>query len=350
MLNRSILTAVIGFLVGCLLYYMSEASVIVVLIMCSVGYFIGLFLDNADIKQQNESYRFSTGSPSQEFFQSADLPDTVISYSSKENLTTVSTDFQVETKPQTFRLSVLKNLQDHQFRIFEDSSNTIFSLTLDFPECNYLKLSAEHKEELHYNIRERSLDFKNAIQKIIPGLVLSQITQSDRVGQITRQYETSPRHSHFPPPSMSNDSFDRPQNGEEWESSHSIHDTLAEEESQEISESHIMEDLLPEEPAIELPDLSPDEVQQLKGSNQRQLEDFLNETDETDDIEIDFSKVNQPVNDGTLAEYEKEIIDKLEEKTQLALKKVKPDLDLEKEQEEVKKYITGDITSEKSLT
>ena len=346
MLNYSILTAIIGFLVGCLLYYLSDVGVIVLLIMGCTGYILGLFLDNANVKHQFETYHFSNGL-SQDIFQPADLPEALILYSSKENLTTVSIDFHVETKPQTFRLSVLKNLQNHQFRISEDSSKTVFSLTLDFPECNYRKLSSDHKEELHYNIRERSLDFQNAVTKIIPGLVLSVFSQPDRVGDDRSHPEVSPGPSQFPPPTPP--VYNRIQNGDERESSYSFSDTTSE-ESKEISESHIMEDLLPEdEPPLELklPDLSPDEVQQLRDSNKRQLDTFLNESDE---IKIDFSKVDQSVKSETLDDFEEDIINRIEERTQLALGKGKTDLDLKKERDNVRKYISKDATTEESFS
>lgn len=342
MLNQSIWCAIIGFLVGCLLYYLSEAGVIVVLIMGCAGYILGLFLDNADIKQ------VETHISSQEIFQQADLPEALILYSSKENLTIVSIDFQVETKPQTFRLSVLKNLQNHRFRISENSSRTIFSLALEFPECNYPKLSPDHKEELHYNIREYSLDFQNAVTKIIPGLVLSVISQPDRVRDNRSRPEISPSPSQFPPPAPP--TYDRTQNDDdERESSYSFPDTISE-ESEEISESNIMEDLLPEnEPPMELklPDLSPDEVQQLRDSNKRQLDLFLNESD---NIKIDFSNMDQSVRNETLEDFEEEIINKIEERTKIALNRAKPDLELQKEREQVKKYIIGETTTEESVS
>ena len=345
MVNRSILCAIIGFLVGCLLYYLSDVGVIVVLIMGCAGYILGLFLDNADIKHQHETYYFSTGRSSQKIFQPTDLPEALILYSSKENLTTVSTDFQVETKPQTFRLSVLKNLQNHHFRISENSSRTIFSLTLDFPECNYPKLSPDLREELHYNIRECSLDFQNAVTKIIPGLVLSAILQPDRVGDNLGPHEISLSPS--APPTYNR--YDRIQKVDERGSRYSLQKTDSE-ESEEISESHIMEDLLPEdEPSMELklPDLSPDEVQHLRDSNKRQLDAFLNESD---DIKIDFSKMDQPVRSETLEDFEEDIINRIEEKTKLALSKHNPNLDLKKERDKIKKYITGGATSEETVT
>ncbi|MFX0206348.1 MAG: hypothetical protein ACFFDT_10200 [Candidatus Hodarchaeota archaeon] len=355
MLNRSILTAIIGFLVGCLFYYVADAGVVVVLIMGVSGYFFGFFLDNADVKHQLD--HFSPLSSSEEIFQSADLPEAHILFSKKENLTTVSIDFQVETKPQTFRLSVLKNLQDHQFRILEDSNKTIFSLTLDFPEINYPKIidSPDLKKEFHFNIRERSLDFQNAVQKIVPGLVLSKFVSLDFLGdELLQGYsgQTFPRPSQLPPPSStSNSSNGRPEDDYESEFSRSSQATTFE-ERQIMSESQIMEDLLPgssTEP--KLPDLSPNEVQQLRDSNQRQLEIFLNddgEIDKSNDIKIDFSKVDQP-GDNTIEDFNQSIIKRIEERTNLALNKPTPDLELQKESEEIKKYI-DDASKEESTS
>ncbi|UCG03398.1 MAG: hypothetical protein JSW11_05280 [Candidatus Heimdallarchaeota archaeon] len=366
MLNRSILTAIIGFLVGCLFYYMADASVVIVLIMGCSGYFVGLILDNADIKHQLDTFHFSNLS-TQEIFQSADIPEALIFYSPKENLTTVSIDFQVDTKPQTFRLSVLKNLQEHQFRILEDSSKTMFSLTLDYPECNYPKIlsSPNQKEKFHYDIKEHSLDFQNAIQKIIPGLVLSKISHTSPFGDVQIQtfLETSPNPSQFPPPASP--SFDRLTRYDRGISHTSLNG--ASEENQEINESQIMEDLLPGlSSEIKIPDLSPEEVQHLKGSNQRQLEVFLNdnievikeesleerlasnESETTDNIEIDFSKVDQPVNDSTKEDFNQVIANRIEERTRITLNKETPDLELQKEREEIKKNISEEINTERS--
>ncbi|MFW9903666.1 MAG: hypothetical protein ACFFFH_04995 [Candidatus Thorarchaeota archaeon] len=362
MLNRSILTAIIGFLVGCLLYYIADAEVVIVLVMGVSGYFFGLFLDNSDSKHQFD--HFSTLSSSEEVFQPTYLPEALIFYSKKENLTTISIDFQVETKPQTFRLSVLKNLQDHQFRILEDSNKTIFSLTLDFPECNYPKIvdSPDLMEEFHYNIQERSLDFQNAVQKIVPGLVLSNFAYPEFFGDESFQdylgrVSSRPSQSH-PPTSTSNNGYSQPLNGSEREISRTAHDL---EETKIISESQIMEDLLTETSKdSKLPNLSPYEAQQLKDSNQRQLETFLNENDTSEvleeevsndtlggneteidnEIKIDFSKVDQPMDSSTQEDFEQNIINQIEERTRIALNKVAPDLGLQEEQKKVKKYIS----------
>ena len=361
MLNRSILTAIIGFLVGCLFYYVADAGVVIILVMGVSGYFFGLFLDNADVKHHLD--HFSTLSSSDEIFHQSELPEALISYSKRENLTIVSVDFQVETKPQTFRLSVLKNLQDHQFRILEDSNQTIFSLTLDFPEISYPKIidSPNLQKEFHYNIRERSQDFQNAVQKIVPGLVLSKCNFPDSFSdEIFQDYLGSVplRPPQLPPrPSTSNSDYGHHDDSEGPIRSVQDFDLN---ENQMMSESQIMDDLLAgssTEPKI--PDLSPTEAQRLKDSNQRQLEAFLNENDNsevqrkeasddelggrtfdpTDEIEIDFSKVDQPVNGTTKEDFEQNIISQIEERTRIALNKVTPDLDLQKEREQVKKSI-----------
>ncbi len=367
MLNRSILIAIIGFLVGCLLYYVADAGVVIVLIMGCTGYFFGLILDNADIKHQLDTSHFSNIPSTQEIFQSDDVPEALLFYASKNNLTTVSIDFQVETKPQTFRLSVLKNLQEHQFRILEDSSKTIFSLTLDYPECNYPKIlsSSDQNKEFHYNIQERSLDFQNAVQKIVPGLVLStsscpSLFEEKRIHN--RLESSPPRSSQLPPPSFPSNNFVHPSNSSE------ITD-LSENESKEnrdINETQIMEDLFSGssvEPMV--PDLSPEDVQNLKDSNQRQLEVFLNENNESEEssdekiagselestagIEIDYSKVTQPRGDS-IKDFNQDIINRLEERTIIAINKGTPDLELQKEREEIKKYIDGEATTEESIS
>ncbi|UCE14349.1 MAG: hypothetical protein JSV04_04025, partial [Candidatus Heimdallarchaeota archaeon] len=117
MLSRSLLTSIIGFLIGCVIYITIEtASIIMIIIIGGVGYFIGLILDNADIKNHHKSFHFSSIPDTQEIFQPTDIPEALIIYTPKENLTIVSIDFHIKTKPQEFRLSVLKNLQDYQFR------------------------------------------------------------------------------------------------------------------------------------------------------------------------------------------------------------------------------------------
>ncbi|MFX0013247.1 MAG: hypothetical protein ACFFB2_02730 [Promethearchaeota archaeon] len=314
MISRSLLTSVIGFLSGCLLYYTIEASVFLVLVMGCVGYFLGLILDKTDIKIQPEIYHFSSISTSREIFQSKYLPEALITYSAKENLTNVSIDFQVEVKPQDFRLSVLKNLLDHQFRVSEDSSKTIFSLSLDYPEYNYPKglYSDNQTEQFLYDIREHSLDFQNAVQKIVPGMVLTQLLPITLYGEEENEldqspsYRISPSHpSHSIPSNISKKDFggdkrdinfchkkldqktsikeliDYPSNSEleTINQNRTIsQDGLSEGSDDVINEFNIMEDLLVDsQTEFRVPDLSPEDIKHLKNYNQNQLELFLNE-------------------------------------------------------------------------
>ncbi|MFX0205940.1 MAG: hypothetical protein ACFFDT_08125 [Candidatus Hodarchaeota archaeon] len=183
MIKKSWLTTVIGFLIGCLIYLTIESSSLIVFITGGVGYFLGLILDGADIKYQMETFNFTSIAPTQQHFQVDNIPEAIIIYSLKENLTSVLIDFKVIMKPQNFRLSVLKNLQEFEFRVIEDADKTIFSLSLEYPECNYPDLLATNQiEKLHFDIQECSHDFKGALQKIVPGLVLSPILNPDLFG------------------------------------------------------------------------------------------------------------------------------------------------------------------------
>ena len=449
MLNRSFLTAIIGFLVGCLAYFTIEASIIIVLIMGGVGYFLGLILDNADIKHQLETFHFSSIPATQEIFQSDDIPEALIIYSPKENLTTVSIDFRVETKPQDFRLSVLKNLHEHQFRVLEDTHKTIFSLTLDYPDCNYSKLlsSINQKKEFHFDIHERSLDFQNAVQKIVPGLILSQVSYPDLYGEeISRSTDSHSRPS--PPSSSSIKPFSHPFNFSKKDSivrnghpdppryknvdrksvskelidyppspelgtidktkmdfqNHkkspqgSIKHT-SENSDEAIDESEILEDLLansPIEPRV--PDLSPEDVQQLKNHNERRLEVFLNEessestppslisadklasvdqennslgvTNESKvagneqsiientvdnksegakSVKIDYTNLNHSSVEKTkLDGFNLDIVSRIEERTKDAIDKIKTNPELQKEMGKIRKNFDSETATEES--
>ena len=284
--------------------------------------FLGLILDNTDVKRQLETFYFSNLPATQDVVQSDDIPEAKIVYSPKENLTTVVINFRVDTKPQDFRLSVIKNLQEHQFRIAEDSGKTILSLTLDYPEVNYPQLSssANQTKEFHFDIRERSLDFQNAVQKIIPGFVFTPILYSDlqQEEEGTHDYHgtfldrssqspppppssgnTFPKPSNFttkdvdvrgnppdpPRPNTDKEIIDYPLNPEletnqdrmvlqnDIISPHNRSKNESQENQDMIDESKIMEDLLlssPSEPQVT--DLSPEDVQQLKNHNKQQLE------------------------------------------------------------------------------
>lgn len=325
MLERSVLTSIIGFLCGCLFYYVADANVLVVLIMGCVGYFFGLMLDSADIKHQLETFHFSNLPTTQNDFRPDDIPEAKILYSPKENLTTVLINFQVDTKPQNFRLSVLKNLQEHQFRIVEDSGKTILSLTLDYPECNYSQLSSTANQEkaFHFDIRERSLDFQNAVQKIIPGLVFAPLLYSDlqQEGERSKDYHGTflNRSSQSPPryPFPSN-TFSQPPNSTSKDidirSPSPQKTTIPEENQDKIDESRIMEDLLPSSPnERQIPDLSPEEIQQLRKHNEQQLEAFLNETPSSSLVTADkLAGVDQEKTTNEITEAENGNSDKID--------------------------------------
>ncbi len=149
-----------------------------------IGYFIGTILDNADRRIQLETFHFSSIPSTHEIFYSDLLPEAVIIYSIIDNTTAVLLDYTIEAKPEDFRLSVLKNLHEFEFRILEDSSKTIFSLFIEFQELDYPSLVKfpEKLETFFYDIKEQSLDFQGALQKIIPGLVLASISRPDILG------------------------------------------------------------------------------------------------------------------------------------------------------------------------
>ncbi|MHA2203371.1 MAG: hypothetical protein ACW991_06755, partial [Candidatus Hodarchaeales archaeon] len=66
-------------------------------------------------------------------------------------------------------------------------------------------------------------------------------------------------------------------------------------------------------------------------------------------IKIDYSKVTQPRGDSN-KDFNQDIISRLEERSKIALNKGTPDLELQKEREEIKKYIDGEPTSEQSIS
>ncbi|MFX1283110.1 MAG: hypothetical protein ACFFB5_05610 [Promethearchaeota archaeon] len=400
MLERSVLTAIIGFLCGCLFYYVTDASVLMVLVLGSVGYFLGLILDNVDIKHQLETFHFTNLPTTQDRFQLDDIPEAIILYSQKENLTTVLINFQVDRKPQDFRLSVLKNLQGHQFRIIEDSGNTILNLTLDYPECNYTQLlsSLNQLKDFHFNIRERSLDFQNAIEKIIPGLVFTPLLSSDlqREENGTHDYHGAflDRSSQSPPPSPSNNTFPQPptytskkvenrdviphlkinqnNNSQNTIPSSPRTETESKKRHNVMDESKIMEDLLPDssyDPQI--PDLSPEEIHQLRKYNERQLEVFLGENpletsnlvtadrlasvdqerineiktaERGDSVKGDFSNLNHSTKEKTrLNQFDLNIIKRIDEKTKQMTNERNTNLEIQKEIAEAKDDIAEQL-------
>ncbi|MFX0051628.1 MAG: hypothetical protein ACFE8U_10090, partial [Candidatus Hermodarchaeota archaeon] len=324
MIKKSWLTTVIGFLIGCLIYLTIESSTLIVFITGGAGYFLGLILDDADIKHQMETFHFTSITPTQQYFQANDIPEALIIYSLKENVTSVMIDFKVEMKPQNFRFSVLKNLQDFEFRVIEDANKTMFSLSLEYPECNYPDLLATNQiDNIHFDIQERSHDFQGALQKIVPGLVLSPIHYPDLFGDELDQSLQQPIIVSPPkppsPPSSSNinpdytelkvdnsienqdlNDFDEktisqalidyPSRQLKNESNYKLMTSLNSSENKQnsnlifkkdtihnksnINESEIMKDLLEPSQSInntqsesEIPNLSPEAVQELKDIN-----------------------------------------------------------------------------------
>ncbi len=379
MLDRSVLTATIGFLCGCLFYYVGDANVLMILVMGCVGYFFGLILDNADIKRQLETFYFSNQSTTQDDFRSEDISEANIVYSSKENLTIAMINFQVDTKPQDFRLSVLKNLQEHQFRIEENSGKTILSLSLDYPECNYPQLlsSENQTKEFHFDIRERSLDFQNAVKKIIPGLVFAPLLCSG-----LQQEEEKPHDYHnalfdrAPQSPPSNRTFSSLSNLTKKDAAFmapSPQKITEPEESQDmIDESKIMEDLLPSSPSEpQIPDLSPENIQQLRKHNERRLEAFLNErpletssslvtadrlaggyqeepikkiteAENMDSVKIDLTNLNHSTN-TKLKQFDLDIIDRIDQRRKQVMNQRKTNLEIQKEIVEAKDDISEQL-------
>ena len=217
MFSRSFLTTIIGFLTGCILYLITEPYTTYIFLFGGLGYVIGLILDNSDRKKQIETFHFSSIPTTHEIFYSQEIPEAVVIYSAHENTTSVLLDYRIEAKPEDYRLSVLKNLQEFDFRIIEDSSQTIFSLCIEYPEFNYpsIKETDHKKVGFYYNIKERSNDFQSAIQKLIPGIVICVVHNPDIFGNKTISGNNSlspPTSFHFnssPPFNSGNMPFDK---------------------------------------------------------------------------------------------------------------------------------------------
>ncbi len=409
MVSRSLLTAIIGFLVGCLFYVAIDPSLVIVLILGGVGYLLGLILDNAEVKHQLETFHFSSIPATQKILQSTDIPGASIIYSPKENQTSVLIDFFVQTKPQDIRLSVLKNLQENELRMVEDSKKTFLSLILDYPDFNYPKISLKQKSEFHFDIHERGLDFQNAAQKIVPGLVLSPLQSTEIFSEeesrmnLRLSSQTSPQAPPPSPPSPPSDMFpddsprkrvrppieeidrkkifkeliDYPPSPELEESEQNGAERLYSPKDDEIDESEILEDLFESssdssfEPDV--PDLSPEDVEQLQNLNQRQLEGFLNEESpesavpslmsanelfkaeqeeiSLDEIKHEVSSVFQrsPDDDKTSG-FDKEIVDQIKRETQEGIQKVKPKSEQHIETSDVENDLQAKIGDEDSTS
>ncbi|MHA1994992.1 MAG: DUF2273 domain-containing protein [Candidatus Hodarchaeales archaeon] len=250
MISKNILTTIIGFLFGYLLYSVIDSSTMFIFLFGGIGYFIGLILDNADRRLQIDKFHFSNIASSHEVFYSDILPEAVIIYSMFDNITTVLLDYKIDAKPEDYRLSVLKNLQEFDFRVIEDSSKTIFSLNIEFPEFKYSTITNSETElgKFFYDIREQSIDFQRAVQKIIPGLVLSTIERPDIFGDQNRRVsdtDNSP-HSSFPPdsPNGSRKLYSIPEKEDELSSNST--ERIEEPETSEIkteTENDIISDL-----------------------------------------------------------------------------------------------------------
>ena len=202
MFSRSFLTTIIGFLTGCILYFIIEPYTTFIFLFGGLGYVIGLILDNSDRKKQVETFHFSSIPSSHEIYHSQEIPEAVIIYSAIDNTTSVLLDYRIEAKPENYRLSVLKNLQEFDFRIIEDSSQTFFALCIEYPEFNYPSNKIGHRQiaEFYYNIKELSNDFQSAIQKLIPGIVICIVQNPDIFGNQTISNDNSlslPPSSHF---------------------------------------------------------------------------------------------------------------------------------------------------------
>ncbi len=345
--SRSLLTSIIGFLIGFIIYPDT-----IFLILCGgVGYFIGLLLDSVDVKDRLDSFYFNNVHATQDIFQPDDIPEAVIIYSRKEKKTIVQIDFRVDSKPQDFRLSVLKNFQEFDFRIMEDANKTTFSLLLDYPDCNYPQIAFvdEQKTELHFDIRERSKDFQTALQKIVPGLRLTivplpdlfrEIGVNDSMRSLGSDFQlppssSSPTRSEFDnqKPSLS---IKEPNQMNENEIQNGVHRELMNEtvtsevivsEPQETSAlneidgSAIMDDLLGKTgvnqspinvitpvSSPDLPNVSPEDVKQLKDMNAKTLNTFLDD-DNPPSPKATLQTANELKNDTTLIANESEYVD-----------------------------------------
>ena len=349
--TRSLLTSIIGFLIGFIVYPDT-----IFLILCGgVGYFVGVLLDNVDVKNQLGSFYFNEVHATQDVFQPDDIPEAVIIYLRKEKKTIVQIDFRVDSKPQDFRLSVLKNFQEFDFRIMEDANKTTFSLLLDYPDCNYpqIALVDEQKTELHFDIRERSKDFQTALQKIVPGLRLTIVPLPDLYREIGIDDSMRSLSTDFklPPssPSSIRTEFDdsrpslthkevnqmnanevqnnvhREQMNETATSEVVVSDPGEISSSNEIDGSTIMDDLLGKTesnqlpisvitPASspDLPNVSPEDVKQLKDMNAKTLKSFLDD-DNPPSPKATLKAANELKNDPPLITDEFELADQEEE-------------------------------------
>ncbi len=283
MFSRSLLTTIIGFLIGWILYLIIEPLTTFIFLFGGLGYVTGLILDNTDRKRQIETFHFSSIPSTHEILHSDEIPEAVFIYSFSNNTTSVLLDYRIEAKPENYRLSVLKNLQEFDFRIVEGNSQTFFSLCIEYPELNYpsIKKINHQKTEFYYDIIERSNDFQGAIQKLIPGIVICIVQNPDIFGNKTISDDNSLLlppfpYSHSSPSSNSgNKLFDKET---EVESKISKPDDSYEQATKNhemntrpVDEEKILEDLtqiLPSNEDLEIG--SPDNYQSGENGNQVQ--------------------------------------------------------------------------------
>ena len=335
--NRSILTTIIGFLIGCVLYLSFDQSTVYLFLFGGIGYLIGLYLDGVDRKNQIDKYHFTSLNPTEMVFTVTTIPEALIIYSKHRNRTTVLLEYEIKTKPQNFRLSILKNFQEFDFEVTEDSSGTGFVLPIYYPNLNYPSLLLKNTQlnEFLFDIRERGLDFQSAIQKVVPGLLLTPLERSNpytimtekqdytfskifsppymkSIDQNSHQKENTPQSSteKRQPLSESGDLnsselTDYPNQssmGQDIRTEDIILDEESSTEPVSVNEDKILNDLLSREnsmmntsslPAI--PDLTSDEAVKLKGSNNKRFIEFLNNETESEVNEITSSSLKDPL-------------------------------------------------------
>jgi hypothetical protein len=327
--SRCTLTTIIGFLCGFIIY----PSVVFLLLCGGVGYFFGQLLDGIDVKNQLDT--FNSIHATQDIFHPEEIPEAIIIYSRKENLTTVLIDFRINTKPQDFRLSVLKNLQEFEFRVMEDASKTTFNLILAYTDCNYPNILTinDKKKEMHFDIKERSKDFQTALKKIVPGLGLIASPYPDLCGEINIKemidsqsidYQFSPPSSFMRPEIDSRSAFSGTNNGNNnalsrnhttsnFKQKNVYKELIAyppspdmnddgevdvSSENNNINHDTIIGDLIPKSNSdkssieITVPNLSPKNVKELKDMNARVLKSFL-EDDHSNNISTELKKATQ---------------------------------------------------------
>ena len=318
--SKSPLTTIIGFLCG----FIISPTVQFLLLCGGVGYFIGQILDNIDVKNQIDTFNFNSIHATQDIFHPEDIPEAIIIYSRIDNLTTVLIDFRVDSKPQDFRLFVLKNLQEFEFRVMEDANKTTINLILEYPNCNYPEISTivEQKKVMHFDIIERSKDFLSAVQKIVPGLNLVTTAYPDLYVDLNIKDVIKPSNSdfQFPPSSpIMKPKFDHNTNLStvatrinspsptinststinrdtihqplidyppvpEKNSDDEINDISSnDDENDDLNDETIMKDLISDSneqrESLNVPNLTPDDVKNLKDMNVRAFNNFLDEND-----------------------------------------------------------------------